>query len=78
MTSSEYETKAAELFTQEKIPMELRGPLSYLAYEAGHAYGYNEVWIKLQDFVDSIAKPIQDFERRIRTEERKAFMGISS
>ena len=65
MTSSEYETNAAELFTQHNIPMELRAALSYQAYERGHAYGYNNVYSILEDLVYALEKPLQKLQKRL-------------
>jgi hypothetical protein len=71
MTSSEYATKEAELFTQHNIPMELRSALSYQAYEKGHAYGYGEVYIMLQDLVDALEKPLQELQKRLTEQAEK-------
>ena len=66
MNIDEYRTKELELFENNNIPIEFRSFLSHMAYEIGHAYSYDEVFIHLQDFVYGIKDPIKTFEKRIR------------
>lgn len=54
------------LFEKEHIPMELRPAIGYHAYETGHAYGYHEVWLHLNDLVDALSKPLKEFEARVK------------
>jgi len=66
MTDKEYAQKQTDLFKECGIPEEFQGAISYQAYEDGHAYGYDEVWIHLQDFVYAIKDPIQKYTKRIQ------------
>lgn len=64
-----------EFAVQEKlilsdVPEELHSALSYMAYEQGHAYGYTEVLIHLQTYVDNLAEPIDKLIARVRQETR--------
>ena len=68
MTDEQYATEQAELFKNYNVPIEFQGPLSYLAYEEGHAYGYEECLNQLRDYIYALTQPIKDFEKRIRTE----------
>jgi hypothetical protein len=61
----EYREKEIALFEANNIPEEFQGPLSHLAYEQGHAYGYSEIYIHLEDMVDAIANPIQNYGKRV-------------
>lgn len=54
------------LFETQNIPKEFRGPMSLLAYQLGHAYGYNEMWIHLNDIIDAFEEPIKNFENRVK------------
>lgn len=76
MTDQEYAEKKTKLFDDNQIPIELRQSLSHFAYEKAHAYGYDEIFIYLSDLVDSLEKPIKDFEKRIRIDaNRKCLSG---
>jgi len=48
------------------FPDELRGPLSHLAYERGHAYGNREILSELSDIVDALQEPVQNLMERVR------------
>ena len=65
MKDTEYADKQKALFDENKIPEELRGPLSHLAWEQGHSAGYNEVYIDLQDLVFELATPLKAFAKRV-------------
>lgn len=54
MTEEEYNIKADELL--KDVPEEYREGCKSLAYENGHAYGYNEVYNHLDDIVYRIFK----------------------
>jgi hypothetical protein len=54
MTKEEYEILAEELLTN--IPVKYHEGIKTLAWEWGHAYGYNEVYIHLQEIVETIFK----------------------
>ena len=66
MTDQEFCKKQAEIL--EPIPQEFKSAISYHAYEQGHAYGNEEEIIHLSDLVDALLQPIQEFEKRIKTE----------
>jgi len=66
MTDQEFNNKQAEILAP--IPQEFRSAISYHAYEQGHAYGNEEIIIHLSDLVDELLQPIQEFEKRIKTE----------
>jgi hypothetical protein len=69
MTDEEFNNRQTTLLVD--IPKEFHGALSYHAWESGHAYGYEEVLSHLQDLVEMIRKPINDFKGRILTETIK-------
>lgn len=50
-----------------RLPLELQAPISWLAYERGHAYGYQEVLIHLQDMVDNLEVPIRTYGQRMES-----------
>jgi len=58
MTPEEFNKRETELLG--RMPIELRGPLSYMAYEAGHSAGYEEVLWYLDEYIGHLQKPIQD------------------
>jgi len=64
--AAEYAAKQKELFEDNNIPVEFQGALSHLAWEQGHAYGYNEVYIHLSDLVDALAEPIHKYGMNIK------------
>lgn len=66
MTDQEFCKQQAKIL--EPIPQEFKSAISYHAYEQGHAYGNEEIIIHLSDLVDTLLQPIQEFEKRIRTE----------
>lgn len=66
MTAKEFANKEKEILSA--IPQEFHGAVSYQAYEDGHAYGYEEVLIHVQNLVGMLAKPIAEFEARIKKE----------
>jgi len=73
MTAEEYAVAEKEELDNANIPQEFRSAISHLAWERGHAYGYNEVEIHLFDLISALQDPIKAYEKRIRTEayERK-------
>lgn len=52
MTREEYEKKAKVLL--KTVPPQFREGCKKYAYQEGHANGYSEVFIVLQDVVDTI------------------------
>ena len=65
MTQEEFDVKTEELLRD--IPEEFRNTLNYMAYERGHAYGYDEVLNILYELVYNLKKPIETYTRRITT-----------
>jgi hypothetical protein len=66
MTANEFATKEKELLSQ--IPKEFHSAISYLAYDVGHAYGYEEIFIHLQDYVSTLTEPIEKYGKRMLDE----------
>lgn len=64
MTPQEFNEKEFELL--QLVPLEFRAALSGLAYERGHAYGYEEVLGHLQNYVDTLVEPIEQFKLRLK------------
>jgi hypothetical protein len=64
MTDEEYELKVKEELRD--IPPEFHSAFRYMAYENGHAYGYEEVYGHLQDLVFHLAEPIQKYTERLK------------
>jgi hypothetical protein len=54
ITEEEFEAKQTELLN--RIPKKFRGWLSYMAWEKGHAFGYSEVLLHLEDYVGGLAE----------------------
>ena len=63
MTEAEYEAKSTELLS--RIPYQLRGALSYMAYERGHASGLEDMWGNLQDLVWALEDPVKELIKAI-------------
>lgn len=68
MTPEEYALKEKALFDENKVPEEFRARISHLAWEHGHAYGYQEVYGFLQDFVCDLIPAINKFAERMNNE----------
>ena len=64
MTSEEYKVEEKDIFDNYDTPEEFRAAISHLAYEHGHAYGYNEILIHLEDITEALAKPILEYRKR--------------
>ncbi len=54
MTKEQYEENAEKLLLN--VPTKYHSGVKALAWEWGHAYGYNEVYIHLQEIVETIFK----------------------
>lgn len=67
-TQLEYDNAAADLFKEYDIPDEFQSALSYRAYETGHAYGYSECLIHLEDLASGLSQAIQEYTARITRE----------
>lgn len=57
MDKQEFESRQKE--TLSHVPEEVHDALSSLAWEAGHAHGYNEVILILEEFVEALEKPLK-------------------
>lgn len=69
MTDYEYAEKQTALFVN--IPFEFQSSIAYLAYEEGHAYGNQEIYIHLVNLISAFEEPIKKFEKRVRKEARR-------
>jgi hypothetical protein len=69
MTDAEFIVQQDELLSQ--VPIEFRSKLSYMAYEDGHSAGMEEVIGILRGLVADLVEPIQQFEARIRAENKE-------
>lgn len=67
MTSEEYMTKQAELL--ERLPIELRTQVGYLAYDQGHSSGYEEVIGVLGELVTALEEPCKKLIARVKSEK---------
>lgn len=65
MTLDEFNARQNEIL--ERLPPELHAPISWLAYEQGHAHGYREVLIDLEEIVDNLEVPIRTYGRRMES-----------
>lgn len=63
MTPEEFQTKQEEMLS--RVPVEFHSNLKVKAWEEGHAYGYNEVLLHLDDFIYMIEKPLAEYVKRI-------------
>ena len=52
----------------ENVPPEFHLALSSMAYESGHAYGYREVLLHLQELIDELRAPLKEYAERIQRE----------
>ena len=66
MTPAEYAAKADKLL--QKTPKEFWGVMSGIAWDQGHANGYEEVLNVLSELVAVFEEPIREFETRINGE----------
>ena len=63
MTLNEFNARQNEIL--ERLPEELHAPISWLAYDRGHAYGYQEVLIHLDEMVSTLLVPIRTYGQRM-------------
>lgn len=66
MTDKEFPDRQNEILSV--LPQEFHGAVSHYAWEQGHAYGYEEVLIHLEELVDMLNVPIQNYRNRIDAE----------
>lgn len=48
------------------LPVEFHGPLSYRAWETGHAYGHDEVLIHLKELADALLPAVRAYTERLK------------
>ena len=65
MTEDEF-TKEEEKIL-ERLPVQFRAAVSYRAYEMGHAYGWDEVLLHLQELVEMLVEPIKEFQKSCKS-----------
>jgi hypothetical protein len=65
MTQDEYDIKSEEALRD--IPSEFHSAIRWNAWENGHAYGYDEVYIHLRDLVEALSIPIQEYTKRLQS-----------
>lgn len=65
LNSEELKKQQEILFDDNNIPEEFRSAMEIMAWDNGHAFGYEEVMVCLRSIVYSFAKPIAEFEKRI-------------
>jgi hypothetical protein len=53
-----------------QVPEEFRSVIASLAWDRGHSAGYNEILLYVNEYVDSLKKPIQTYTERIKREYR--------
>jgi hypothetical protein len=63
MTLEEF--NAAQNKILEDLPAEVRSAVSLLAYDRGHAYGYEEVLNHLDEMVSTLKEPITAYGLRM-------------
>ena len=56
MTADEFNQKQEEIL--ERLPSQLRNAISWLAWDRGHAYGYEEVLNHVLEMVDALEQPV--------------------
>lgn len=66
MSEQEFVVKRDEYL--ERLPVEFRSRVGYMAWERGHSSGYEEVINILSEMVYQLEDPIREFETRIEFE----------
>lgn len=64
MTEEEYEKKAKEVL--KGIPKVFHAELKFMAYDHGHAYGWEEILEYLRDFASGLNTPMEKLRKAIR------------
>ena len=62
MTEQEFAERQTELLSH--LPTEFRAAVAYKAWQDGHAYGYEEVLIHVEELTDMLLGPIQQYTTR--------------
>lgn len=68
MTDEEYDAEQKAIFAEYRIPQELKGALSHMAYERGHSAGVEEQAIVLRNLAADLSQPLQDLIARVKSE----------
>ena len=68
MTDEEFDVQQNLLL--ERMPEQLRPVLSHMAYERGHAYGYEEVISILGNLVNDLETAVRDYGREMERQGR--------
>ena len=63
MTPEEFHAREAELL--DRLPPELRSAVSWMCYDRGHAYGYEEVLGHVAEMVSALEEPVNQLCERI-------------
>jgi hypothetical protein len=63
MTLEEFHIKQDQILLH--LPEEIRSSVSWLAWQQGHAYGYEEVLGHLDDMVSALSQPITYYGLRM-------------
>ena len=63
MTEVEYLVEVEKLLIA--IPQEFKETLAYMAYEKGHAYGYEEIICVLKNLISDLKPAIDKFQARL-------------
>ena len=63
MTPEEFASQEEELLS--RLSPEVRSAVSWMAYDRGHAYGYEECLIHVQEMVENLEEPLQNLVARV-------------
>ena len=75
--TNEFERGQAEYKIQRdvllsRVPSEFRKGFGRYAWENGHAHGYSDVLILLEDLVELVEEPLRDYQSRLLSEARES------
>jgi hypothetical protein len=63
MTTEEFNSKESALLN--RLPQVFRSPVSYYAYEKGHAYGMKEVLLHVESLVNMLEEPCNKIRKSL-------------
>lgn len=66
MTDQQFQDKQTQALCL--LPPEFHAPLSYRAWETGHAYGHEEVLIHLTEMADALVPAVRAYTDRLKRE----------
>jgi hypothetical protein len=66
MSDQEFQDKQTQALCL--LPPEFHAPLSYRAWETGHAYGHDEVLIHLKELADALLPAVRAYTARLKDE----------